>query len=257
VQKQPGCIAFTVADTGIGIAPDKLPLLFEPFRQLDSGLNRQFAGTGLGLSLTRSLARLHGGDVTVSSTPGKGSEFTLYLPDMSDESASIYQLPGERDDSSLLSSGLNNGELTVAANPLSVAGKSVAGKSVAGKSVAGKGRILIVEDDESSGLLLQDYLQIVGHSVEHLLDGADFLQRVRTFKPHLILLDVNLPGGYSGLDLLKNLRQQPELEGLPVVMVTAKTMTEDRQCCLDAGANDYLSKPIGIPQLELILMKYL
>jgi DNA-binding response OmpR family regulator len=114
-----------------------------------------------------------------------------------------------------------------------------------------------VEDDESSGLLLQDYLQIVGHSVEHLLDGADFLQRVRTFKPHLILLDVNLPGGYSGLDLLKNLRQQTELEGLPVVMVTAKTMTEDRKCCLDAGANDYLSKPIGIPQLELILMKYL
>ena len=252
VQKQPGCIAFTVADTGIGIAPDKLPLLFEPFRQLDSGLNRQFAGTGLGLSLTRSLARLHGGDVTVSSTPGKGSEFTLYLPDMSDESASIYQLPGERDDSSLLSSDPNNGELRVATNPL-----SVAGKSVAGKSVAGKGRILIVEDDESSGLLLQDYLQIVGHSVEHLLDGKDFLQRVRTFQPHLILLDVNLPGGYSGLDLLKNLRQQPELEGLPVVMVTAKTMTEDRKCCLDAGANDYLSKPIGIPQLELILMKYL
>jgi PAS domain S-box-containing protein len=246
VQKQPGCIAFTVADTGIGIAPEKLSLLFEPFRQLDSGLNRQFAGTGLGLSLTRSLARLHGGDVTVSSTLGKGSEFTLYLPDMSNESVSIYQFPSEGGDSSSLSSGLNNGELKgelkVAANPF---------------SIPGKGRILIVEDDENSGLLLQDYLQVVGHTVEHLLDGTDFLQRVRNFQPDLILLDVNLPGGYSGLDLLKDLKQQPELERLPVVMVTVNTMAEDRDRFLEAGANDYLSKPIGIPQLELILMKYL
>ncbi|MBD1901166.1 response regulator [Trichocoleus sp. DQ-A3] len=242
VQKQPGCIAFTVADTGIGIAPEKLSLLFEPFRQLDSGLNRQFAGTGLGLSLTRSLARLHGGDVTVSSTLGKGSEFTLYLPDMSNESVSIYQFPSEGGDSSSLSSGLNNGELKAAANPFSLPGKR---------------RILIVEDDENSGLLLQDYLQVVGHTVEHLLDGTDFLQRVRNFQPDLILLDVNLPGGYSGLDLLKDLKQQPELERLPVVMVTVNTMAEDRDRFLEAGANDYLSKPIGIPQLELILMKHL
>lgn len=81
VTKLPEKIAFTVKDTGIGIPSEKLPLLFEPFRQLDSGLNRRFPGTGLGLALTRSLAWLHGGDVMVRSTVGQGSEFTLYLPD--------------------------------------------------------------------------------------------------------------------------------------------------------------------------------
>lgn len=93
VQKQPQGISFTVADTGIGIASSQLPLLFQPFVQLDSGLNRQFAGTGLGLFLTRSIARLHGGDVTVESVPSEGSRFTVYLPDMPVTSLSVLRSP--------------------------------------------------------------------------------------------------------------------------------------------------------------------
>ncbi|MGI0489675.1 PAS domain-containing sensor histidine kinase [Pantanalinema rosaneae CENA516] len=82
VQSQAEGITFTVADTGIGIASEQLPLLFQPFQQLDSHLNRQYTGTGLGLALTRNLARLHGGDVTVESTLGQGSRFTIYLPNL-------------------------------------------------------------------------------------------------------------------------------------------------------------------------------
>lgn len=81
VKRVPEGINFIISDTGIGIDSNQFPLLFEPFKQLDSRLNRQYEGTGLGLALTRKLARLHGGDVTVTSTVGVGSQFTLFLPD--------------------------------------------------------------------------------------------------------------------------------------------------------------------------------
>lgn len=221
-------ICFTVEDTGIGIASHHLPLLFEPFRQLDSGLNRQFTGTGLGLALTRSLARLHGGEVTVRSNLGEGSQFTLCLPDRLLEECILPSLPQE--------TGVIQGQSC----PLWA-----------------KSRILLVETDERSALILKDYLQVIGHRVEHLIDGQDFLQKVREFKPSLILMDVQLRGDYTGFDLLAQLRLEPDTKNLKVVMVTAMAMAGDRERCLEAGANEYLSKPIGIAQLEAILMRFL
>ena len=221
-------ICFTVKDTGIGIASHHLPLLFEPFRQLDSGLNRRFTGTGLGLALTRSLARLHGGEVTVRSNLGEGSQFTLYLPDRQLEECILPSLPQE--------AGVIQGQSC----PLWA-----------------KSRILLVETDERSALILKDYLQVIGHRVEHLINGQDFLQKVRQFKPSLILMDVQLRGDYTGFDLLAELRREPDTKNLKVVMVTAMAMAGDRERCLDAGANEYLSKPIGIAQLEAILMRFL
>ncbi|HEY9665733.1 MAG TPA: ATP-binding protein [Coleofasciculaceae cyanobacterium] len=281
VTKEPQGICFTVEDTGIGIASDQLPLLFEPFRQLDSGLNRRFPGTGLGLALTRSLAHLHGGDVTVKSTVGKGSQFTLCLPDWQNE-----ELIGP---SSSQASGMIQGE-SHRANTES--------------------RILLVDGDGRSAIVLKDYLQVIGHSVEHLTDGKDFLETVRQFNPNLILMDVELAGDCTGLDLLIALRREPDMKNLKIVMLaeaentlvkqqvsvnrihcdqdyqqasvnnasvhsrqlptqqdtsasfTSKVAREAcghdiAQRCLEAGADDYLSKPIGIAQLEAILMRYL
>jgi len=228
VQKQPSGITFTVADSGIGIAPDKLRLLFQPFSQLDSGLNRQFPGTGLGLALTQRLAQLHGGEITVRSQPGLGSEFTLFLPDLPPEDLLFQSLPEE-----VSSQGGKNNAVEVT------------------------GRILIVENDERSAMLLQDYLRMIGHQVEHINHGVDFLKRVRDFQPNLILLDIQLAGNINGLDLLRTLRQEPDLQALPVVTITAMAMAGDRERCLEAGANEYLSKPMGIAQLEAILMRYL
>ena len=228
VRKLPTGIAFTVADTGIGIEAQKLPLLFQPFRQLDSGLNRQFPGTGLGLALTRSLARLHNGDVSVESTVNRGSRFTLLLPDC----------PTEELFSPLSPQGL--GECEGQCCPLGA-----------------NRRILLVESDQRSALLLKDYLQVIGHRVEHLTESIDFLDAVHNFKPHLIVMDVQLNGDCTGLDLLAALREEPDTQNLKVVMVTAMAMTGDRERCLEAGANEYLSKPIGIAQLEAVLMRYL
>ena len=118
-------------------------------------------------------------------------------------------------------------------------------------------RILIVENDQRSAMLLQDYLRMIGHQVLHINHGVDFLQRVRDFQPKLILLDIQLAGNINGLDLLRALRQEPDLQDLPVVTITAMAMAGDRERCLEAGANEYLSKPMGIAQLEAILMRYL
>jgi CheY-like chemotaxis protein len=166
--------------------------------------------------------------VTVESTLGKGSKFTLYLSDCPSEELLLGASPQE--------SGKIEGECC----PLWA-----------------KSRILLVENDQRSAMLLKDYLQVIGHRVEHLTNGKDFLDVVRSFKPNLILMDVQLPGEYTGLDLLAALRQEPDTKNLKVVMVTAMAMAGDRERCLEAGANDYLSKPIGIAQLEALLMRYL
>lgn len=238
VTKKPQGIYFTVKDTGIGIAADKLPLLFQPFRQLDSGLNRRFPGTGLGLALTESLAQLHGGDVIVKSTLGQGSEFTLCLPDWRREELILPSAPHEL--------GIIEGD---------------------GYPPQAKSHILLVEDDDRTALVLKDYLQVIGHAVEHLTNGKDFLHKVRQFKPNLILMEVQLQGDCTGFDLLAALRRQPDTKNLKVVMVTeisaAGKASQERsrsdivRRCIEAGADDYLSKPIGIAQLEAILIRYL
>lgn len=215
-------INFIVADTGIGIASEQIPLLFQPFKQLDSRLNRQYEGTGLGLALTLKLARLHGGDVTVRSSLGNGSQFTLFLPDRPE----ISNINKE-----------NSAEFT-------------------NTNYTAK-RIFIVESDPQSAMLLQDYLQVIGYEVERMGSAHNFLERVRNFQPHLILLDVQLHGEITALDLLNMLRQTPDLPTVIVVMCSASAESGEREQFLQAGANDYLYKPIRITQLEAILIKYL
>jgi signal transduction histidine kinase len=233
-------ISFIVTDTGIGIDPQHFKLLFEPFKQLDSQLNRQYEGTGLGLALTRRLARLHGGDVMVESTLGVGSRFTLLLPHNP-------QVPSQESNTDLEIEAGNN------SIPASLRSSFAASGNVFVKSLK---RILLVEDEEHTAILLQDYLQTIGYRVELMMDGNGFLEKVDTYKPDLILLDVQLADGINGLDVLNSLRQQPNLQDLPIVMMTPMG-TGERDRFLQVGANDCLNKPIGIFQLESILMKYL
>lgn len=219
VQKVPQGITFTVSDTGIGIAPEHLKLLFQPFKQLDSSFNRQYEGTGLGLALTRQLARLHGGDVTVNSTLGKGSDFTLLLPD--------YPQPREdRED-------VQNRR--------------------AGNRFNYSPRILIGDDDHYSGLI-QNYLKAIGYDVKPLKNTYDFLNQVRSFQPKLILLDTQLSDNAT-MTLLQCLNEESDFQTIPVVVMTDTIAECDH--FLASGAKECLHKPIGIPQLESLLMRYL
>jgi PAS domain S-box-containing protein len=245
VKKVTQGIHFIVEDTGIGIDPDQFKFLFEPFKQLDSRLNRKYEGTGLGLALTRKLARLHGGEVTVESILGKGTQFTLFFPDQTQQKA---EEPREVEES--VSSDLNFGGNVV--TPENEQFISSASQLI---STTAK-RILLVEEEENTAILLQDYLQTIGYQVERTVDGNGFLERVRSQQPNLILLDVQLVGDLTGWDLLNILRQQPDLQDLPVVMMTPMGMVGERPSISQAVPNDYLRKPIGIVQLESILMRY-
>jgi PAS domain S-box-containing protein len=223
-------IAFRVCDTGIGIEPDQFKYLFEPFKQLDSRLNRQYEGTGLGLALTRKLARLHGGDVTVESNFEKGSRFTLFVPDSEFEEEKVIEKWEEK------------------VHKLN--------KTVVSKNISINKRILLVEDDKHTGTLLQDYLQTIGYQVEWMSNGKEFLEKVRIYQPNLILLDILLED-VSGLDLLASLRKTSDLQGKIVVVMTPSKDNDDcRSRFIQAGANDFVSKPIGIVKLESILMRY-
>jgi PAS domain S-box-containing protein len=221
VEKQPEGITFTVKDTGIGIPADKISQLFQPFSQLDSQLNRHYAGTGLGLALTRKLARLHGGDVTVTSILHQGSTFTLFLPELLTPAAA--SAPTARQTSTVF-------------------------------TACPKGRILIVEDDTVSAMVLQDYLRAGGYQVLLHTNEERFLQVIQDYEPNLVLLDVQLAGTITGVDLLHELRSHAQFQSLPVVIITALVMAGDREKFLQAGATAYLSKPLNIVQLESVLL---
>ncbi|MGI8500020.1 MAG: ATP-binding protein, partial [Hassallia sp.] len=248
VKKVPQGMIFTVSDTGIGIDSNQFQFLFEPFKQLDSRLNREYEGTGLGLALTRKLARMHGGDVTVESILGEGSQFMLFLPDPT---------PVEEWGSGAVGEWGKENNSSFVSFPVS--------PSPSVPATTTNKRILLVEDEENTATLLQDYLQTIGYQVEKTRDSNRFLHWVRNFQPDLILLDVHLSGDVSGWDLLNLVRQTPSWQDLPVVIMIPMGMTLERDAegsnlterLWEAGANDYLSKPIGIVQLESIWMEYL
>ncbi|MCC5665781.1 PAS domain S-box protein [Nostoc sp. CHAB 5784] len=227
VKKVSQGITFTVSDTGIGIDSNQFQFLFEPFKQLDSRLNRQYEGTGLGLALTRKLARLHGGDVTVTSTLGEGSQFTLFLPNLVD-------MQTEQDEG-------NQQDTAATSSPATPQNKI----------------ILLVEEDKNTAIVLQDYLQTIGYKVKWIDSVNKFLEQVRNLRPNLILLDIQLVGDANSRDLLNVLKQEPYLPDLQVVMMGFSDLPQEKLSILQAGANDYLLKPIRVVQLESILTRYL
>ncbi|MDZ8066811.1 MAG: PAS domain S-box protein [Nostoc sp. DedQUE08] len=237
VKKVPQGITFTVSDTGIGIDSSQFQFLFEPFKQLDSRLNRQYEGTGLGLALTRKLARLHGGDVTVTSTLGKGSQFILFLPNpehlenREDETNEIDKIDETEEEANFTSSSSSS---VISTNKT----------------------ILLVEEEENTATVLQDYLHTIGYQVKWIDNSNDFLKQVQSFQPDLVFFDLQLVKDAHIWNLLNILRKEPYREHLPIVMMTFSEPLEEKIAILPGSVDDYLIKPIRIVQLESILMKY-
>ncbi|MFO0887798.1 MAG: PAS domain S-box protein [Isosphaeraceae bacterium] len=218
-----GELVLSVDDTGIGIAAGDLDQLFVPFRQLDARLSRQFEGTGLGLALVRKLARLHGGDVEVESEPGRGSRFTVRLPWVSstqeadEDDADAEGEPGHAGDRPLL---------------------------------------LLAEDNEVSARVARDYLRMHDFDVVLARDGREALKLASDLGPALIVMDIQLPE-IDGLEVIRRLRAEPRWQGVPIVAMTALAMPGDRERCLLAGADEYVSKPIRLHDLEAIVRERL
>ncbi|RMH72384.1 MAG: PAS domain-containing protein [Cyanobacteria bacterium J007] len=227
VEKTPPGLRITVADTGIGIAPEDLPLVFEPFHQIQNDLNAKTQGTGLGLALSRDLARLHGGDLDAESTPGQGSRFHLYLPDL--PSGYLPPEPSEEADRVDLTAELSRRT----------------------------GRVAIVEPDRSTEILLRDYLQALGCEIEIVTDSDRLFEESAEIVPDLILLDVSWSNFSRRQQWLSQLRDRAAWQGIPAIAIAAMAMAGDRDRVLEAGATDYLTKPIQLEQLDRLLLQYL
>ncbi|ESA36010.1 transmembrane sensor domain protein [Leptolyngbya sp. Heron Island J] len=221
-------LRFIVSDTGIGIKPGYIDRLFKPFVQIDSALNRQYTGTGLGLALVKRLTDLHGGTVTVTSKVDVGSTFTVEIP-------------------------------CKAVSPPASSGRSRQDSAQGNlNSLASEPRetILLVEDDPDNITVLKSYLTAKGYSVCVANNGRQAISAILTTEPDLVLMDIQMPG-MDGLEAMQRIRREPTLTNIPIIAVTALAMKGDRERCLAAGANDYLSKPVNLGQLVITIQRLL
>lgn len=224
-----------VVDTGIGVSKENLPKLFESFTQADESTSRQFGGTGLGLAICKQLADLMQGTIGVESELGKGSTFWVKLP---------------------LRKVLKTGEIEGGVE--SVSGSVLAEKNL---PLAGK-TVLLIEDNVINQHVIEGFLLRLGAKVDiadNGLKGVDFW-RLGGIKYQLVLMDCQMPV-MDGLEATKIIRKEESVsaqkQAIPIVALTANVMSEDKDKCLQAGMNDFLSKPIEKESFEAMVLKWM
>jgi len=222
-------VRFIIWDTGIGIAAENLSRLFKSFVQIDSRLSRQYEGTGLGLTLVARLVEMHGGSVSVESQLGRGSRFTVSLPWQELE-------VGDR-------------KLDAAQGSEKLDAASGAAQPLAGSNAyLSRRSILVAEDNEMNLQALVDFLTAAEFRVTVARNGVEAIQRAQEDPPNVIIMDIQMPI-MDGLEAIGQIRAIPALVRVPIIALTALAMPGDREQCLAAGANSYLSKPVRLKQL--------
>ncbi|MFF4268756.1 HAMP domain-containing protein [Streptomyces sp. NPDC001536] len=246
-------IAFSVTDTGIGIAAEKLPVIFEAFQQADGTTNRKYGGTGLGLSISREIAGLLGGRIVAQSEPGKGSTFTLYVPVVSPGHTATGPTPEER--ALPVPEQLSTEPFTSADvdDSWPTPTKLEAWKTGrAGQVLPGR-RVLIVDDDIRNVFALTHVLGRVGMPVLYAENGREGIETLeRNPDVELVLMDIMMPE-MDGYETIAAIRRTPRWTGLPIVALTAKAMPGDREKSIARGANDYVPKPVDVDQLLTVV----
>ncbi|MBZ9783510.1 response regulator [Pseudomonas sp. REP124] len=211
----------SVRDSGIGIAPESLELMFNAFQQADSSISRRYGGTGLGLPIARTLAERMGGTLRAQSEEGRGSVFTLEIP------LALYQQPLP----------------------------SLAPRAPSGAD-DGLGRnVLLVEDNPVNQTVIEAMLRSLGFKVSVAVDGAQAVRSAESLTFEAILMDCRLPV-IDGYEATRQIRRLPGCDGLPIIALTANALQGDREACLSAGMNDYLAKPFKRTDLQQILQRW-
>ncbi|MGI0486975.1 ATP-binding protein [Pantanalinema rosaneae CENA516] len=274
-------LCLTVWDTGTGISAEQQQLLFKPYSQLDNAAVTRGEGTGLGLALTQKLAELHGGSIQLTSELNRGSQFRIFLPlkpagvlqpesvDALDcSSANTVSVAIEPSDRSPLSAP---DQLDSSADRFPKARKAVRGSQPAESTTtthqSGQNEaipktiltrpnsVLLVEDNPHNARLVLTYLSKLGYEVTWAKLGQEMWQALDRALPALILMDIHLPDE-DGLALTQQLRTDDRYHHIPVIAQTAMAMKGDRDLCLEAGVNDYISKPIDLDILATLVAKY-
>ncbi|AUI68668.1 PAS domain-containing hybrid sensor histidine kinase/response regulator [Beggiatoa leptomitoformis] len=217
-------IQMTVWDTGIGIAVEDFPLLFQPFAQLDTSLSRKFLGTGLGLSLVKRFIEMHGGKIIVNSEINKGSSFLVSFPwrlIVEKSADTTVFLPNTYPEKTLPREYTNRENA-----PL----------------------VLIAEDNEENLDTMARYLNARGYRLITAHNGMEAIAQTQQQHPHIILMDIQMPV-MDGLEAIRYIKADKVLGNIPIIAITALAMPGDKEWCLQAGANEYLSKPVSCRQL--------
>jgi len=231
VESEVNIVRFAVRDTGIGISPEDKARLFQPFTQIDSRLNRQHEGTGLGLAIVHRLVDLHGGSVTFESDVGQGSCFMITLPY---HSVAPIHAPAPRmisDDQQPQTAGTHPQPAPTGT------------------------RILLAEDNMINQRVIHTYLQAAGYRVVNARTGREAINQAMMIHPDLILMDIQMPD-MDGLEATQHLRAMPEFKETPIIAMTALSMSDDRDRCMDAGASAYLSKPVSLKDLVETIQRF-
>ncbi len=224
LEKEAEFVKLIVSDTGIGISDDYIQHVFTPYSQEETGYSRSFEGVGLGLPLAKRLIELNGAAISVKSEKDKGTEFILSF------------------ENKLSFNEINN--------------KNQLGNLESSEILKKKHKILIVEDDYSSQELL-DIILKKNHEISFAMSAEDALEIIKNDTFDMILMDISLKGGLNGLQLTKILKNNPLYNKIPIIAVTAHAFENDRIASLEAGCNDYISKPIRKNDLINIVNKNL
>ena len=229
-------LMFSIKDTGIGMTAEHIAKLFKPFSQADSSMTRRFGGTGLGLAISKHLVELMGGKIQVESRMGKGSTFYF----------TIQLLRRHHKFKRHLAAGLSTPEIESSLKPPPEESLS---------KIKGA-RILLVEDNIINQELTREIISDIGLSVDIAGDGQEALSQLRLASYDLILMDVQMPV-MSGLETTVLIKENPQWDDIPIVAMTAHDTVRDKQECIKAGMNDYITKPLDINILMNILVKWI
>jgi two-component system CheB/CheR fusion protein len=233
-QENRGRLQFDVVDTGIGLHPDQLEKLFRPFTQADAAVDRKYGGTGLGLAISQRLARMLGGEITVDSAPGKGSRFMLALDIEAPRSSALV--------------GNEAFEEAIAVSP-----------PVGNALPKLAGRILVVDDRREVRFIAQSFIEDAGGRVSLAADGQQCIEMTAMADEmgepfDLVVMDIQMPI-CDGYEATRALRQAGF--DRPIIALTAHAMEGDREKCLQAGCDDYISKPLDKADFLETISKYL